>query len=128
MQLFLNEVFKPIAADFKPQAIIRNGGSDPHFMDSLGGLNLTYNGLRSIGEAVAEAAKTCKCGVVDLCCSGYNPTIIAEGWLSLLAGVMERKIVLEDPLSPPPSSERTFLTTEKVIKSVRKKLGEYWNI
>jgi acetoin utilization protein AcuC len=128
MKLFLNDVFKPIADDFKPQIIIRNGGSDPHFMDSLGGFNLTYNGLRSIGEAVAEAANRSKCGVVDLCCSGYNPSTIAEGWLSILAGVMERKMVLEDPLTPPISSEKIYVATKKIIKSVRKKLGAYWNL
>jgi acetoin utilization protein AcuC len=127
MILFLEEVFKPLVNEFKPQVIIRNGGSDPHFMDGLGGLNLTFLGLRSIGEAVAEAAKTSNCGVVDLCCSGYNPTTVAEGWLSILSGIIGWDISFKEPAKPPIRSEKAFFTAEKVIKSLKNKLGEYWS-
>jgi acetoin utilization protein AcuC len=41
----LNEIFVPLAEEFKPEIIIANGGSDPHFADMLGDLSLTVKGL-----------------------------------------------------------------------------------
>ena len=50
----LDKVFKPLVEQFEPQVIIRNGGSDPHFADRLGSLNLTYKGLKNIGKTVGK--------------------------------------------------------------------------
>jgi len=36
----LKEIFVPLAEEFKPELIITNGGSDPHFADLLGSLAL----------------------------------------------------------------------------------------
>jgi len=126
MALFLEEVFKPLADEFKPQAIIRNGGTDPHFLDGLGSLNLTFQGLWTIGKAVSQAAEEAGCGVVDLCCSGYNPATVAEGWLSLLTGAMGEENPCVESAPPPRSSEATFKETEKIIGDVKRHLREYW--
>jgi len=127
MALFLEEVFKPLVAEFRPEVIIRNGGSDPHHADGLGSLNLTFKGLWSIGNAVAEAAQGAGCGVVDLCCSGYNMETVAEGWLSLLSGVMER----ENPVTQQecfPVYAGALEATRGVIEAVKGRLGEYWSL
>ena len=128
MGLFLDEVFKPLAGEFEPQIIIRNGGTDPHFLDGLGSLKLTFEGLRTIGRSVAEAAAFSKCGVVDLCCSGYNPTTVAEGWFSLLSGVIGFGEKLEETIAPPQLSETVFAQTREVIDAVKETLGEYWDM
>ena len=126
MDLFLEEVFRPLADEFKPQAIIRNGGTDPHFMDGLGSLNLTFQGLWAIGKAASQAAKEAGCGVIDLCCSGYNPTTVAEGWLSLLTGAMGEENPSMELAPPPRSSEAAFKETERIIGEVKRHLREYW--
>jgi acetoin utilization protein AcuC len=128
MDLFLEEVFRPISEEFKPQVIIRNGGTDPHFLDGLGRLNLTFQGLWGIGKAVAEASEEAGCGVVDLCCSGYNPATVADGWLSLLTGVMGERNPSVEPAPPPGRSEEAFMETERVIRDIKRLLGEYWDI
>jgi acetoin utilization protein AcuC len=126
MTLFLEEVFKPLAEEFKPQAIIRNGGTDPHFMDGLGRLRLTFQGLWDIGKAVSQAAEEAGCGVVDLCCSGYNPATVAEGWLSLLTGVMGEENPCVELAPPPRSSGAVFKETERIIGDVKRRLRGYW--
>jgi acetoin utilization protein AcuC len=128
MALFLEEIFKPLSKEFKPQAIIRNGGSDPHHMDGLGRLNITFRGLYSIGRAVAEAAKNSGCGIVDLCCSGYNPLTVADGWLSLLTGAMGIELQMNEYSSPPSSPDSIIRKTVQVVDSVKTTLNEYWNI
>ena len=128
MRLVLEDVFKPLAEEFSPQAIIRNGGSDPHFQDWLGGLRLTYSGLKSIGEAVAEAAHALGCGVVDLCCSGYNPETVAEGWLAIVSGVMGIDIDLKETILPPRGSESLLRETRKTIAELKKNLREHWSL
>jgi acetoin utilization protein AcuC len=126
MDLVLGKVFAPLVREFKPQTIIRNGGSDPHFSDGLGSLNLTLEGLRSIGEAVAEAASGVGCGVVDLCCSGYNPETVAQGWLALLSGVTGFEAPLQETTAPPRVSSSVLRETGAVIGEIRSKLADYW--
>jgi len=128
MRLVLEEVFEPLAEEFGPQAIIRNGGSDPHFRDWLGGLRLTYSGLRMIGETVAEAAQASGCGVVDLCCSGYNPETVAEGWLAIISGVMGIDLDLKEPISPPRGSESLLRETQRTIDELKEALRGHWSL
>ena len=126
MALVLEEVFLPLAREFRPQAIIRNGGSDPHFMDGLGSLDISFEGLRHIGEVVAGAASDVGCGVVDLCCSGYNPRTVAQGWLALLSGVAGLDVPLVE-LAPPPVADGGVVgETRGVISEIQSKLAEYW--
>jgi acetoin utilization protein AcuC len=127
MTLFLEELFRPLSDEFEPQVIIRNGGTDPHFLDGLGSLNLTFQGLWNIGRAVAEASEEAGCGVVDLCCSGYNPATVANGWLSLLTGIMGEKNPSVEQAQSPERSEAAFRETEKVIRDVQKHLEGYWD-
>jgi acetoin utilization protein AcuC len=128
MGMVLERVFKPLAREFRPQAIIRNGGSDPHFLDWIGGLNLTYEGLVSIGEAVAEAATEAKCGIIDLCCSGYNPATVAEGWLAILSGVTGIRVGLTEHATPPRVPSWLAEATEDTIDALKDRLGGYWTM
>jgi acetoin utilization protein AcuC len=128
MRTTLERVFRPLAREFRPQAIIRNGGSDPHFMDGLGRLDLSFQGLRSIGESVAGTAGDCGCGVVDLCCSGYNPSTVAEGWLSILSGLTGFDYRPADTRPAPVESVWVIEETESVVEAVASRLGEYWSL
>jgi len=48
-KLVFDEIILPLTGEFKPQIIVRNGGSDPHFNDGLTHLGLTIAGFRMVG-------------------------------------------------------------------------------
>lgn len=128
MQQVLERVFKPLAKAFRPQAIIRNGGSDPHYMDGLANLGLTFSGLRSVGKAVSDAASSAGCGVVDLCCSGYNPETVAEGWLAILSGLIGVEVELEGRGIPRHTNPRLLEATNLIIEELANRLSDYWTL
>lgn len=126
----LTEVFVPLALEFKPQVILRNGGSDPHFADRLTNLGLTLEGLRMIGREVAEVADTvCDGRVIDLIGSGYNPTVLPYGWLALVAGLIRLDLKLHEPVPAPGwlTPETGMERTVQAVKEVRTALSRFWS-
>lgn len=95
---------------------------------SIGNLGLTFSGLRSIGSAVADAGSEVACGVVDLCCSGYNPKTVAEGWLTILSGLIGVKVELMEQRLPSRSYPRLLEAMDAVIDRLTKTLSVYWNL
>ena len=127
MQSVIDRVFKPVARQFNPNIIIRNGGADPHYMDELADLGLSYNGLRMIGEATVDVASEIGCGVVDLVCSGYNPGYEEYGLYALLCGLLGLEMDLEEEITPKPVNDVLELTNS-TIDDLGKILSDYWNI
>jgi len=120
-----DEIVFPLAGEFQPQLIIRNGGSDPHFADSLSGLGLTLAGFRMIGDKVRQlSAEICDGKSVDLICSGYNQDVLAKAWLSLIAGLSGREIELTESVSH--LGNQNLIETEKLIGKVKTILKPYW--
>ena len=97
LRLVFEEAILPLAHEFQPQIIIRNGGSDPHFEDSLTNLGLTLKGFRLIGEKVREMSDVCGGKGIDMIGSGYNKEILPHAWLSLIAGLADLNISLAEP-------------------------------
>jgi acetoin utilization protein AcuC len=123
-----DELIYPLAKEFRPQIIIRNGGSDPHVHDELTNLGLTLEGLRMIGKKVRNIANVCGGKVVDLPGSGYNPTLLPHGWLAIICGVADIEIELKEPIGLP-SWLRKDEGLDKVVRAVaelKKKLRKYW--
>lgn len=127
MRLALETVFKPIAKQFKPQVLIRNGGADPHHLDELAQLSLSYDGLHDIGDTVRTTSKDLGCGVVDLLCGGYNPGTEEKGLYSIFSGLIgiEAKFKEESPVT---ESERVQRKTESMLKELIAILRDYWNL
>lgn len=127
-QLVFDSIVQPIVEEFKPQIIIRNGGSDPHFNDGLTSLGLPVRGFRMIGERVREMAKVCDDKVIDLIASGYNREVLPYAWLALLSGLAGIELEVEEPwiISQQISTDPAFAETERVVKEVRNQLKEYW--
>ncbi len=125
-RLAFESVVEPLVAEFQPQIIIRNGGSDPHFADGLTDLGLTVRGFRMIGEKTRRLAEVCGGREIDLIASGYNETVLPPAWLALITGLagIDMEIVEPVPGAPPPDPLRA---TEKVLLEVRNNLKEYWN-
>lgn len=81
----LEEIFVPLAKEFKPDVIIRNGGSDPFYGDDLTELGLDFDGLAEVGRIVRKTSDDGPGKLLDLMVSGYG-NFVTYGWLALFAG------------------------------------------
>lgn len=122
------EIIFPLANEFKPEIIIRNGGSDPYFNDGLTNLGLTLKGFKIIGENVRQLSeKVCKEKEVDLIASGYNREILPSAWTALLSGLINLDIKIKDPqekLAPPQNSK--LGETKDLVIQLKDYLKKYW--
>ena len=127
-QLVFDSIVQPVAEEFSPQIIIRNGGSDPHFADGLTNLGLTIKGFRMIGEKVREMSRLCGDRAIDFIGSGYNETVLPYGWLALIAGLADWDVEIDEPVPVPPrfATDPSLSRTEKVVEEVKGYLKEYW--
>jgi len=125
----MNQVFEqivmPIAEEFKPQIIIRNGGSDPHVCDGLTNLGLQIKDFQMIGEKVKEMAELCDGKVIDLIGSGYNREILPYAWLALVCGVAD----IEYPLVLPEEINKlekipSYLSVDRFPVDILSVIGE----
>ena len=128
-ELIFNEIVQPVAEEFRPQIIIRNGGSDPYFEDGLTSLGLTVSGFGMIGKRVAQlSAQLCQGKVIDLIASGYNRRALPYAWLALVCGLAGIQISIADPEPIPQRFTRdpSFEDTRTVIGEVKKNLSDFW--
>jgi len=125
----LREVFVPLAEEFKPEIILGNGGSDPHFGDDLGSLNLTVNGFFRLSRTVVDVAeKLCGGRVVFMIGSGYNPEVLPACWYALTAGVVGlEKIEVSDPYGPPVEPEWCRRKVRKTVTELKQILKKHWH-
>ena len=124
----LNEIFVPLAKEFKPEIIIANGGSDPHFADMLGDLSLTVKGFFSISRLIRETAdKVCGGKLVLMPGSGYNPKVLPLCWYALVTGVVGLKeINVKDPYNPPEEPLFCRKKVENTIDELKSLLKKKW--
>jgi len=127
-QYIFEKVIFPLTEEFQPQMIIRNGGSDPYWNDTLTRLGLTIADFRKIGQNVREMAKICDGKAIDLIGSGYNEKAIGPGWLSLICGLADIKIKIDEPESVPQRlrKDSRYEETKNMIKELKRNLKDYW--
>ncbi len=124
----LEELVRPLAEEFEPQVIISNGGSDPHFMDLLGSLNITARGFYSITRFLTGLAdELCAGRYILMPGSGYNPSVLPRSWYALVAGAMRLGPEgTEEPRRPSPEPDYVKKEVEKIISEVKETLEPYW--
>jgi acetoin utilization protein AcuC len=124
----LKEIFVSLAEEFKPELILTNGGSDPHFADMLGNLGLTVNGFFQLSKKIKAAAeKICDGKVILMPGSGYNPKVLPHCWYALAAGIVGlESIDVKDPYSPPVEPERVLSKVKEIVEDLRRILKPYW--
>ena len=127
-QLAFESIVQPITQEFKPQIIIRNGGSDPHPDDGLTSLGLPTKGFKMIGERVREMAEVCDGRVIDLIASGYNERVLPYAWLALISGLAGTEIEIQEPepISHQLRTDVALTETAKVVAEVKSNLKQYW--
>ncbi|MCK4267162.1 MAG: acetoin utilization protein AcuC [Thermoplasmata archaeon] len=127
-----DEVIMPLAKEFRPQMVIRNGGSDPHYADELTMLGLDLDGLCLLGSRTRDISDN-TCGrLLDMMLSGYGESVI-YGWLALFCGV-EKLDVDYAAHSPPepdpfvqPSDSNLTRFTEAMVEELISGLREHWS-
>jgi len=127
-QLVFEEIVEPLAEEFQPQIIIRNGGSDPHFNDGLTRLGLTVAGFSMIGQRVRKMTGICHGRLIDLIASGYNREVLPYAWLALIAGLADFEVSIKEP-EPVPAllqNDPSFKETTEVVAEVKSYLKDYW--
>jgi len=123
-KMVFEEIIDPVVKEFRPQIIIRNGGSDPHFSDPLTNLNLTLEGFKMIGEKVKNLSKICDGKEIDLIASGYNLKVLNYCWTALLSGLLGIKIDISEPIHPP--KKEPLDEVKELIKKIKKEFKKYW--
>ncbi|RKY83047.1 hypothetical protein DRQ09_10680 [candidate division KSB1 bacterium] len=124
-ELIFDEIILPLAEEYKPEIVIRYGGSDPHPDDEITELGLSLEGFKMIGEKVREISKLCQNKSVDLICSGYKQDILSKVWLSLITSLSGVEVKLEEPPLKVKSDEM-LTETKNLIKKVKENLQPYW--
>ena len=124
----LKEIFVPLAQEFRPDLIIANGGSDPHFADTLGSLRLTVDGFFNLSQTIAHTAEeVCQNKLVLMPGSGYNPTALPPCWFALTAGVVGLETIsVSDPYTPPVESDLAHGTIKNTLANLKRILRKYW--
>jgi len=124
----LKEILAPLAKEFKPELIVGNGGSDPHFADMLGNLGLTVQGFFNISRTIVETAeKICDGKVVLMVGSGYNPEVLQQCWYALIAGAAGLdSINVKDPHTPPVEPDYVRGKVDSTLRELKKLLKNYW--
>lgn len=123
----LDHIFAPLAEEFRPEIIIRNGGSDPHYADELTDLGVTLQGFTMIGRKLKEVAeRVCGGRRVDLLGSGYNQLVLPAGWLAMVAGAAGIDVALKEPYVLAVQRDAGLAETKSVVEEVKMRLRGYW--
>lgn len=125
-EMIFDEIVYPVAEEFKPQMIVRYGGSDPHFKDPLTGLGLTLDGFKMLGKKVSEVSEElCEARSMDLICSGYDQDILAQVWLTLITSLSGVDLDFEEQ-TPANIKNQRIQETNELIGKVKKELKPHW--
>jgi len=124
-KLVFEEIVEPIVKKFKPQIILRNGGSDPHFSDPLTNLNLTIEGFKMIGEKVRKLSRISNGKEIDFIASGYNLKTLPDCWLALVSGLLNLKIPLKKEKAPK-EPEEVIESVKFLVLKIKEILKPYW--
>ena len=115
VRLLCDEVFVPVARQFKPDIIIVSAGYDSHHSDPLGGLRLTAD---FFGEMI-KSLQGVQPRVVCTLEGGYNLSWIGKCFLSQLGMLVGR---------PQPVEDQAVGTgnVHPLIVDIKKALSSYW--
>ncbi len=123
------EVVFPLTAEFRPEVLVRYGGSDPHYLDDLTRLGLTVEGFRMIGGYTRRLSREfCGGRSFDLMASGYNQKVLPFCWSGLLAGLLDLEVSLDglEETNPPPKNRR-LNDARDMVDELKRELKKYWH-
>ena len=113
----LDEIFIPIAKQFKPDFIIISSGYDSHHSDPLGGLRFTSNFFGEMTARFQEIQPKIACTLEG----GYNLQWIGKCLVSQLAQMTNNEVKFDD-------STYEHENVDDVINDIKNEIGSYWKI
>ena len=127
----LNQVFVPLAEEFKPEIILMVDGSDPHFTDRITQMGLTLEGIKMVATLVRETAdRICDGKLVDFVGSGYSSSlrVVSLGWLASITGATGVEVALEEPHPIPPNlkPDHGLKEAKEIVRSIKNRLSACW--
>ncbi|MCS4541668.1 MAG: histone deacetylase [Euryarchaeota archaeon] len=125
--LALNELFVPLAKEFKPEIILVSAGQDAHFADPIANLQVTTNGFAQIAKIAADVANNVCNGKIVACLEGgYNLEALAYSTLAIISQFAGIEVKLDEPEQPPEESSSIKNNVKGIIEDVEKLLSNYW--
>jgi len=131
-RIFWDDVLRPIATDFSPDLIIRNGGSDPYVSDiqNLGystSLGLTKRDLYTVGRWTGTLRDEAESKYLDIMGSGYNVAAIPSCWYSMMMGSLGLPLEIEEESIPERvDSPECISKARGVSEKLRELLKPHW--
>jgi len=113
----LDEIYLPIARQFKPEIIIVSTGYDSHHLDPLGGLKLTANYYGQIISKLQQIQPKIVCTLEG----GYNLDWIGKCFVSQVSQL------ISDPVEYHDSTDENN-TAKEVINKIRNEQSGYWKL
>lgn len=126
-------IIEPLAKEFSPEFVIRNGGSDPFYADELTMLGLDLDGLNAVSRKTRDIALGTSGNLLDMTVSGYGDWV-TYGWLAQFCGsealpvdykAFSPKEPRRNPATSPESLERA---TSSMLESLKRELRPYWKL
>lgn len=114
----MEQIVEPLAAAYKPEAVMVSAGFDSHRLDILGGMNVTDNGFAEMTRRVAQIASS----------TGRGPCFILEGGYDFTALKGGVEVVFNTMLGRPTSrldgdpSQRCRASIESTLEAI----APYW--
>jgi acetoin utilization deacetylase AcuC-like enzyme len=115
-QIF-NEIFVPIAEQFKPDLIIVSSGYDSHHMDPLGGLKFTTDFYGEMTKRLMKIQQKIVCTLEG----GYNLNWIGKCLVSQLGEMTGNTIKYND-------KAQENENVDELIDRLKNELEEYWEL
>ena len=112
----LNEIFLPIATQFKPDVIMISAGYDSHHADPLGGLSCTTQLYSDIISSFQEIQPRIVCTLEG----GYNLSWLSNCFIAQLGQMMQQPLKFED-------HSQEIIDVTSVIIGLKNELGEFWD-
>ena len=113
----LDQIFIPIAKQFKPDIIIMSCGYDSHHLDPLGGLKFTCNLYSDIIEKFQKVQPKIACTLEG----GYNLDWIGKCFVCQLGQMAGKKIKYKDETNEEEN-------VKELIPMIKNNLKKYWKI
>ncbi len=117
VSILFDEVFLPIAHQFKPDIILISAGFDSHHLDPLGGLKITSN---FFGEMISKFQKI----QPKIVCSlegGYNLEWMGKCLVSQLGQLISQPVEFKD-------CAEENKNVDDVVTDLKSELGSCWDI
>lgn len=123
-----DDLFFPLAKEFKPEIILVSAGQDAHFSDPIANLQFTNNNYIKMTERIMQVAESiCKSRLAMVLEGGYNLTALSETISSIISTMAEM-----NQLNISETFSLKEVTVDKEIESrieqLKIILKDYWKV